>query len=396
MGWKESLISASFRGAAFKIESAEGEGGRRVAKHVFAQRDGIKTEDMGKKEKEFSIEAYAIGIDYMVARDALISACEEAGPGELSHPYLGVMQVVCTGLKWRETTRDGGMVTFSLTFCEETANNLPSAVPDTFAALQAAVTAAIGAAIEAFLAAYSVASMPGRVADAAADIANQAISGINAARAQARKVADFARMVTSTLDALFTMVNDPEDLATSMQDIIAYVPEGIATRDSYREMMASKNFTVAQSVPPIVTPQSTQVGINQTALLALTQQITVCEAARMTLEIEFDSYDEAITIRDEITEKLDEFMADSDDNSYQAYQELYAALCADIERRSADLSRLETVVLQQTSPALFISQERYGSIDMADDIVARNAVRHPGFVPGGMELDMLSMEAAGV
>jgi prophage DNA circulation protein len=51
-----------------------------------------------------------------------------------------------------------------------------------------------------------------------------------------------------------------------------------------------------------------------------------------------------------------------------------------------------------TQPALVLAQRLYGdpaSVEArAAEIVARNKVRHPGFVPGGVALQVLSAEAS--
>jgi len=41
-------------------------------------------------------------------------------------------------------------------------------------------------------------------------------------------------------------------------------------------------------------------------------------------------------------------------------------------------------------PAIVLAYRLYGDAERADEIVARNRVRHPGFVPGGQPLEVLS------
>ena len=41
-------------------------------------------------------------------------------------------------------------------------------------------------------------------------------------------------------------------------------------------------------------------------------------------------------------------------------------------------------------PSLALSYALYGNIDHSDEIVARNKVQHPGFVPGGIQLEVLA------
>ena len=93
MGWREDYRQASFRGAAFFVASADSAYGRRVATHEHAQRDVPFNEDMGRKVRAFTVDAYLLGPNYNVARDALIKACETPEAGTLVHPYRGDLTV---------------------------------------------------------------------------------------------------------------------------------------------------------------------------------------------------------------------------------------------------------------------------------------------------------------
>ena len=49
----------------------------------------------------------------------------------------------------------------------------------------------------------------------------------------------------------------------------------------------------------------------------------------------------------------------------------------------------QQVYVDHSVPQL-LAQRLYGSIDLEDDLVTRNGVARPGFVPGGAELEVLS------
>ena len=71
MSWREELIQATFRGVAFFVQGHEGEVGRRVQVHEFPLREKPWAEDMGRKARTFTLDAYVLGSDYMQQRDAL-------------------------------------------------------------------------------------------------------------------------------------------------------------------------------------------------------------------------------------------------------------------------------------------------------------------------------------
>lgn len=137
-------IQASFRGAQFKIEVGGKAGGRRNVTHEFPQRDTPYTEDMGRRARHYPITGYVIGSpknpNYLIARDALIAACEAYGPGTLVHPTLGSMQVNCDTYAVSETRERGGIATFEMAFVEAGAITEGGAVADTSAAAISAAT----------------------------------------------------------------------------------------------------------------------------------------------------------------------------------------------------------------------------------------------------------------
>ena len=127
MAWRENLVPASFRGVAFQVDETEAPiAGRRVAVHEYPGRDEPFVEDLGRRTKTYSIEAWVLGDDYADVRDRLIEACDMAGPGELVHPYLGSLQVACTACSLTERTREGRMARFSLSFTEAGENQYPT------------------------------------------------------------------------------------------------------------------------------------------------------------------------------------------------------------------------------------------------------------------------------
>ncbi len=72
MGWRENLRKGSFRGIPFFVDSSSAGFGRRNVLHEYPLRDTPYAEDLGRAQKEFTVEATVIGDDYLRKRDALI------------------------------------------------------------------------------------------------------------------------------------------------------------------------------------------------------------------------------------------------------------------------------------------------------------------------------------
>ncbi|HEY1965660.1 MAG TPA: DNA circularization N-terminal domain-containing protein [Acidobacteriaceae bacterium] len=116
--WRSKWRPASFRGAEFHVETDAKSSGRRIALHEFPKNNTPYAEDMGKRATRHPVEGYCIGKDYLGPRDALIKACEDDGPGQLVHPLLGTMQVMCESYTCTETRTKGGFCTFNMNFIE--------------------------------------------------------------------------------------------------------------------------------------------------------------------------------------------------------------------------------------------------------------------------------------
>ncbi len=120
------------------------------------------------------------------------------------------------------------------------------------------------------------------------------------------------------------------------------------------------------------------------------RRTAIAEAARTSSTIEFASYDEAISVQKRLTEAIDSELLEASDSVYAVLADLRAAVVNDIRTRGADLSRIINYTPSRTEPALIIAHRLYGDATRADEIVARNRIRHPLFVPGGVALEVLN------
>ena len=93
MAWKDDLLPASYRGAAFEVLRTRDHGEHAVAEHEYPYRDGGEVEDQGRKVRRVSITAVFWGPKYKQALQSLVAELEKRGKGELVHPVFGPVQV---------------------------------------------------------------------------------------------------------------------------------------------------------------------------------------------------------------------------------------------------------------------------------------------------------------
>jgi prophage DNA circulation protein len=110
--------------------------------------------------------------------------------------------------------------------------------------------------------------------------------------------------------------------------------------------------------------------------------------------VTFESYDEAVEIRDALADRLEQAavgLADAgDDAGYEALSALRLAVVRDVTARGGSLARIYRYAPPSTEPALVTAHRLYGDAGRAAEIVERNRVRHAGFVPGGETLEVLT------
>jgi prophage DNA circulation protein len=409
-GWRSQLQPAKFRDAPFFVKSAETEEGRRGVLHEYPQREEGFVEDMGKKAGEFTLEAIVIGPDYFKARDALRAALKTPGPGELVHPTLGRLNVALTApVRFVEELVDaGGMCRFTLRFTETADNIEPAARTDTAAEVEAAADDAALAVADEFILDFSIDGLPEFAVLDAQALLGEALGAVNGARAGLLPDLSVAGAFVAELNrvsaSLSGLIGMPGALAGQVMGLVAGLSGAISRPLSALSALQKLfGYQSATPRPPSTTPTRQAQAANRAAIETLIERAAVIEAARVSAVVEFQGssvatgaaptpYPVAAALRETLANALEDAAASAGMPAYHAMMNLRAAVVRDITTRGADLPRLATLSLPATLPALVAAYRAFGDARRAGEIVARNPgiVRHPGFVPGGVALEVLA------
>lgn len=430
MGWRENYRAASFRGVPFFVESADSTHGRRQAVHEHAQRDVPYTEDLGRKAREFSVSGYLIGIDYQSQLDELIKACETAGPGVLVHPYRGEMTVTCRGLGVSESSGEGGMCVVKLTFLEAGEASFPSAKVDTVNAISEKGNAVTAAAEKSFVSDFLTTGFPAYVAQSAAT------SLAELGEFMASPGLSFAGDLQAASDFYLQAKGLASDAAALVQKPLQMVSRISGLFGSIRSAFGSSAFGMLTSLfdrsPPgysgsTATPSRQQQAKNTIALNSLVRQVAIAEAAKAAVVTQtavpsspitsgkgagaaqtstspvkaqtvtslkptvYDSYQAAIKVREELVGRIDaESEATPNDEVYVALSDLRTSVVQAVPNPEQDLARIVQYTPRETLPSLLVAYQIYGDAGRADEIAVRNSLRHPGFLMGGNQLEVLA------
>lgn len=401
MSWRDDFEPGSFRGVPFKSISGDRSGGRRLAVHEFPQRDETLVEDLGRAARRFSIEVFVWGDDYRTQRDALIDALEAFGTGTLVHPWHGRRSVSIEAFTASEHTDDGGYCSFQIE-CVEAAEAPPlDASQDTGDQARDTADAVLEEAPAAFADDFDISGLPAFVEDAAAKL----VSGVSSLAQFSAALSGGAGPVLRAFDSglrllgVSGLLHTPLALGQSIIGLISALSV-LDTRPRTRIAALKNMASYGSGLKPVfgATPARNRQRENQEALVHIVRVAASAELVRAISETGFNSYEEATATRDWVAELLDgHAIAAADagrDDRADAFEGLLRAMVRDVSARGGTLARLYAYRPDETQPALVIANRLYGASGDIEaqvaDLVARNSIRHPGFVPGGAALKVLT------
>jgi len=398
MGWKEKLQPASFRGVPFSVEYAPVIGGRNIVIHQFPGQDNPHNEDLSKKPREFPIDGFIVGENFVEQSEKLISAFEEAGPGILVHPWHGRVLVSVPDYHIGFGAKDGRMCTVSFQCIRATETTTAISKEDPFSRLVNASQNANAVSKESFTNKFVVSGYPAHVSSSAINTINTIQKIIKTVKVQALKSAEYNQLFTNFSGNVNNLLLSPGGLVDTLSNLIVYnfgldPYSYTATINDLWEIVALFNIGNDWQIISSDTPSMIQAATNQIALRDLLQNTAIISAARISVDLSYSSYNEAILIRNKITDAIDSKLETiSEDKLFVQFLELKASVVKNIEFKAGNLSRLQNYIPRQTMSSLVLSHELYGNIDMESDIINRNNIRNPMFIGGESTLEVLSYE----
>lgn len=387
MPWQDNLRPASFRRVSFHVDTAATSAGRRLARHEYPQRDTPYLEDMGRKAREYRVDAFLIGAEYMADRDALLDAIEEAGAGQLVHPYLGTQRVTVSEFELTESTATGGFAKLAITFVEAGRQQEPKSGTDTQTALTDTIDEGDLAFEADFSEAFSVEDLPEFVASDALENLNSLfeIPGMDLGNLAWIR-ADPTSLLTSLL---------PENISAALSDAGALARGVLSLVRKISNPLALFGFSLPLDT---ITDTASRRAIN-TNRSALGNLVLAAATSRRISDIAqtgAETVNDARIARTDIVTRTDAVLLDeaTGQRTADAMVQLRTDAIAHFAAMTPTLPRLVSVTPQIVRPAVVAAHDFYGDawFDAAreDELIARNAIRHPGFVPAGYPLQVVA------
>ena len=407
--WRDRKQGASFRGVPFLVDTDSVPVGRRTQLHEFPKRDQPFVEDLGRRTRQYKFTGFVAGDDFLAQRDRLLTALDTPGPGELVHPWFGRLTVTAGECELSHARTELGMARFNLVFIDGMLE-FPVQSPNTRRALAAQAPSLVD-------------SIKGRfnAAMAPVDLARQRTSAVRSALSGAmgfalKFLSPGTTLGTDLNGLVSSLMNGPGAFADSLLSGVSGLERsfsGYGSSGSFRgssaKVAAVSSLRTSVPVPDdpeVATIQSAVIGLVQDAALLdvlldmaevpvavsqgdsapaavdvqLAQQGATVEAGTE-VETAVPVADDVLAVRDSISEALWSVAGESPPEHFGALSEARVAL----DRHLTEVARsgvgLRLYAPTETVSALVLAHTLYGDALRSGEIVARNRVRHPGFVP---------------
>jgi prophage DNA circulation protein len=393
MGWRDRYLPARFRGVPFHVEAHEKKFARRVVVHEFPGADGGESEDLGRRPGEFSITAYLVGDQHDLERESLIRACwMTAGPGELIHPYLGTRTVVFLEGTVSEQTSEGRVSRLTLTFREVRERQSPTRRNSARTIAKSASTALQDAAVAALAEEMVVVGVPEFVRAAAVQetwTIARGVEALDVTKGPVEKVAELRALLVGLLGNAEPLVQDPRRLAEEIRFTLLAVAAAAGEPDEGIEGYLALLGLLPRASGG-TTPLDLQADANAAAVISLARRCALAGAVELSAQRTWETRTEALDSRERLADEIDD-QADKTESDavYVALGALRAALTAAVPPEDQDLPELQTITLGDSLPSLVLAYELYENATREAEIITRNRIRHPGFVPAATPLQVL-------
>ena len=395
MALQDDLRPASFRGVPIDVQGGDIEAGRRTQLHEYPQRDKPFVEDLGRAARALAVTAVLVGADYVARANRLLAAIEEKGPGTLVHPWLGSLRVSHAGQARVSFDAALGQARLQLSFVESGELTFPTAESATPTQSRLAAQGVEDAAAESFANSFQVNGEPDFVAEAASADLGKAFDAIAGSSGfSGMQVAGYANNASAALTRARSLMANPMQLALVVMETLRLSDLSGAVQgwgDIARSLirLASAAGLQTSGVSLFTTPTRRTADTNSRAIFALTRQGLIAQAVGASSFVgsaadasQTRAYDDQVAVRNDLIAAIDtESMLTSSDAVYDALQAARSRVWADMTTRSRSSARLTTVRPPVPVPALALAYDLYEDAGRDGEIVARNRVSHPGFVP---------------
>jgi len=402
----KNLLPASYNGYNFKVRGGEVTFGRRTVLHEFPFSNKSYVEDVGKKAKTVSFDAYTIGDNTVAERNVLMDELEKKKEGSLIHPSLGHIYVKaqeCSHIYRDDKLR---IDYFRLTFTETGNSPFVELYTDTQQTVVDSVTELLtedSKVSKEFEERFETeTSFLQKIAKFdLTEFIDKAVNSTSFGKTVTDGYNSFMSTVEDFRDGIDNIVKQTNDLRVSVMTVVDDLQGVLNTPlETYNALKSVLDFDINFNLKfPLPedenkwTPNRVQQDSNRKALQNLVKSTVIAEVAKTVTEMTFESKNDALEIRDDLDAvfetQLDILGNDTDATSYEEITLLRSYFIKDINKRVGTLPEIKTITMYDNLPAINIAYNEFEDSERESEIVEMNSVRNPLFVQRG-NIEVLS------
>jgi prophage DNA circulation protein len=343
--WLSAFRPASFRGVPFRVDAEDVSGARRLSISPIAYAETSVIEDMGRDPSRFNVAAYVVGDAADLAALALAAAFELKGPGTLVLPMRGAVRARVEGWALVRLKDRAGIVRFDVGFVEE------------------------GLAAVPFLPSFAAGALAARMTTGAVLLAAQTAM---AAAGALTRIAGIAGAVGMAANAAW-----------------------LAAQTALAETGSTASLVEAWRV---LAQRGSAAGVAALAEAALTAPDTEGDAAeRLTMaaalavaivRVDYASRRDAMKARERFAATVAPVVETAGAFSGEAFgwiSEITGEAALALSRAAADRAPVVRVEAGISMPSTVLAHRLYGDATRAGELVERNRVATPVFMPATIE-----------
>lgn len=395
--WLKTLHRSSYKGVAFWVERDAEAGSRRIVVHEFPMRDDPYLEDLGEGRRDYRVTAYVASDAADTEANALLATCATRGAGVLVLPTVGPVLVRAIEFERAHEKDRLGFAALELKFVREGFSSALATVASLANLLHVAAGGLVTAAAAFFAQAAAVTNVPDYVAASATSGLEQGFAALEAIRSSQPVDAAVSAAQRSAIQEGFAAASEAiaseeaiaiEQVAADVGAIAQALADGLPAASAvaaFEQLLASVPAQVV--VAPgsrwqVSVARNGFAGNTLTRLAALAAYCSSIE--RMTLS----DRQAGITLRANVAEFFDEQLGALDADDYTLFAATLILRDATIDylsRTILDLAPVATVTANLSMPSLWWSWRLYADPERSEELVARNRIVHPSFMPTRFE-----------
>ena len=401
---ERNLRPAQIGGIRIEVDGDSMPVGRRTADFEYPYRDAPYIEDMGRKKRVLTLDAWVCGDDCFARRDRLIALFEAKNACTLIHPWYGEKQIKPVEATVKHKYEEGRVVRFDLVFAEASDVQFPNVRKDTAGALAGFADELQGYVDELF----ALCDFSPYLSDALDLSGVNRIIGVlsGAFRGVSQMISGVRDPFGEVLGNVRALLARPEALA----DVVRAVFAGFAVHTADTARAVAVDFVKSESngrapasyyevvqlpvalVRQVARVDALPIAVNsdqlaiETPLKQFVAYTLVAQAAGVLSVLPSLVKDDVKASVYAVVAAIDALTLRADDEQYALLVRLRAAVLQDYHERMAQARAVKTVCVAVPKPALVLAYEQHENALRDSELILRNKVKHPLFVTGEVKV----------